>query len=365
MKKRLLATIPVLLVVFLCSFNVSASTLSIEERYNTSQTFLDGDLVVNTYANVERPRYLSSDYDWDSHRTYYGTSSQQYPANPYNWTASDWSTVYDVPIRVTITISNRLDYIVYGDIGYITMLPNITYNNSPLCYYVETVGTDLVLADVLSTGALRFRYSSSDNTYYGRFCVAGNGALNVQFVIHNLYRASTSYLNGTANATTGTAFNTNGNYIDISSITLTQPSDWNVTNVDAYANHLINEWKMIDFLRQIRDKFSTLLNAYTSNVSDAQTVTNDSNTNHNNIDSQYTTEMGYYTMANTDITNTGLSNFNLSADPVAGLGIVKNQFTYVWNKLSTYNIVYTFSLMLGIALMIIRHIKPIRRKQND
>ena len=195
--------------------------------------------------------------------------------------------------------------------------------------------------------------------------VPGNGAINVTFIVHFLYSDYYNYQNGTAISNGGTLYGSSTNYIDITSVDMVQPTTWVLTNVDVNGNHLVNEWKIIEWLKILTNKFSDQRQAYIDTSPQSQSVTSESSSLQTQSDNVHSQESSYYTQTNTALSNTGLSNFSFSPNIIGGLGKVNDQFTYVWNKLGDYKDVYLFSMIFGISLMIIRHVRPIRRKKEE
>ena len=337
MKRRLLATIPVLLVVFLFSTNVFASqTVTGYSKYYTSYN-TDYNLIVwfTSQGNNIDPQYQNP------HESYLNRLNVQLVNKSSDYLIFNGNRF---SFRLDTSISNYFTYHNYYTF-------DVTYQTDNVCKLQYTPYSD---------GTFGINFDDSDNI----IVLAPNETKTyIVYIQQNISAGSGGTIEFPNNVTYAQGMMT---YLSSAVLNVNIVPDnptHNTVNNFIQNNSFPNS--IIAYLDGIATRLSEFFGSYNSNISDAQNVITDSNSNHNDIDSQYMTELGYYTMANTNITNTGLSNFNLSADPVAGLGIVKNQFTYVWNKLSTYNIVYTFSLMFGIALMIIRHIKPIRRKKDD
>lgn len=106
-------------------------------------------------------------------------------------------------------------------------------------------------------------------------------------------------------------------------------------------------------------------NGYEETSPHSADLQNDSDGLTTQSDNVHTQETGYYTQTNTALNNTGLSNYSFSADEIGGINLVKGHFMRIWNILDDYKNVYIFSMTLSLALMIIRHIRPIKRKKED
>ena len=85
-------------------------------------------------------------------------------------------------------------------------------------------------------------------------------------------------------------------------------------------------------------------------------------------DTIHSQEAIWYSQNQSAIEATGLSNYNFSNNINSGILEVAGDFMRLWNKLGTWTNVYTFSLTLSLALMIIRHVPSSvnrRRKQKE
>lgn len=83
----------------------------------------------------------------------------------------------------------------------------------------------------------------------------------------------------------------------------------------------------------------------------------------------HTQEQAYYTANRSAIEATGLQNYQFSQDQSNGIGAVSNDFTALWNAMGSWTGVYIFSLTIGLAMMILRHVPGMvrshRSKQSD
>lgn len=338
MKKRLLATIPVLLVVFLCSTNVFASSQLITgyskyvTQYNT-----DYNLIVwfTSQGNDIDPEYQNP------HESYLNRINVQLVNKTNDYLIFNG-------VRFAIKLDTAIpDYFTYHN--YYTF--DVTYQSDNLCklqYTAYNDGTFVVnFDDTESVIVLSPNETRTYIVYLQQNISAGAGG-TIQFPNSRTYaQGMMTYLSEATlsmnNAPNNPTHNTVNNFI----------------NNNSFPN------SVIAYLDGIATRMFQFFDSYNSNASGSTAVTNESNSLETQSDAIHTQETGYYTQTNTALANTGLSNYQFSSDVVGGMGKVKDQFTYVWNKLGNYNVVFIFSLTLSIALMIIRHVRPIRRKQEE
>lgn len=341
MKKRLLATIPVLLVVFLCASNVYANDnacgYDIEEytgyssdgyvayQVKVSSLWLDSDAM---YSNTSGNYYSYDNHVYINIILSNTTNKDIYCNNLYTYylyldshmnLGTQGGTTYYSPYKIT----------------------DVKPINDDNCFLINTIGT---LNDSYSLAFM----VSPNYIANGRLCIPAGKTVSSQFILT---------IDG-FNATGVTVGGTDQYYVPTVNSMNLGTSKWTQTD-----NLMIGApWYSLPKIYQsIQDFF----NAYNQNSSKSQDVTNNSNSLTNQSDAIHNQENGYYTQTNTALSNTGLSNFQFSSNVIGGMGKVKDQFTYVWNKLGNYNVVFTFSLTLSVALMIIRHVRPIRRKQEE
>lgn len=366
--KKAISIMSVVLVVFLCSsFPVFATTLSGEENYSAGTNWLDDKIRVQTNALVNRPYLVNYDYDFISERAYYGTTNQPYPANPYNWNSSAQTFFYDVPVTITITVLNRGDALAYSpNTAMYSFTPNISYVETPYCWYVECDDPDVSLYGITPSGQFRFSIKNDHYSYLGTLAIQRSGTWTFQFTIHFLYYYDLGALNGTTYPQIlGTSFDQYKNYISIDSITIVSPTQWAWSNVDAYADQNITLWQIKQNILNILDKLNNRDNAYNSVTSDSAAVESGSNAIETQSNTNHQTELSYFNQTNQALSSTGIDTYTFNSEQIGGIGSVSNDFTNVWNSLGSWTSVYIFSLTLSLGLAIIRHVRPIQRSKEE
>lgn len=366
--KKTIAIVSVLVVVFLCSsFPVFADTLSGEENYSAGTNWLDNLIRVQTNALVNRPYLVNYDYDFISERAYYGTTNQPYPANPYNWNSSAQTFFYDVPVTITVTVLNRGDALAYspGTAMY-SFTPNISFVESPYCWYVECTDPDVSLYGITPSGQFRFSVKNDHYSYLGNLAIQRSGTWTFQFTIHFLYYYDLGSLNGTTYPQIlGTSFDQYKNYISINSITIVSPTEWVWSNVDAYADQNITLWQIKERVSSIYNHLFNRDTSYSDVSSESSSLDSSSSAATTQSDTNHQTELSYFNQTNTALNNTGISNYSFNNEQIGGIGSVSNDFTSVWNSLGSWTSVYIFSLTLSLGLAIIRHVRPIQRSKQE
>ena len=334
MKKRLLATIPVLLVVFLCS---SFSVFANQVNGSANTYFKTYELYNGNHGTVKSHVWLTSmGYEEDSYESPSGIVNGDF--------------TYVVKVRVAIENNCDTDIRFPNTVFRVDIAP---YNQYPANGYFRMIDYQfdygsIYPAYVNANNIGRFNFVQTSNSNHSSLISVPQGqTVDCYFTIYYKYNSYAA-----VTAVNPPAFND-------TSVSFSFPStpvafEFGTFASDNYA-----------YIRLLYLKFLEFLDSYNSNVPQSTNVTNESSALETTSDNVHTQESSYYTQTNTALGNTGLSNFSFSPNVIGGLGKAKDQFTYVWNKLGDYKDVYLFSMTLAIALMIIRHVRPIRRKKEE
>lgn len=343
MKKRLLATIPVLLVVFLCSFNVFANDHADSYEIET----------INALTTDGKVRYqINTSVLHETRETAMSASSGTYIS-------------YNTEVLMTIILTNQssTEDVYCNNLWGFTISVDSKNNlgtSGGVTYYSPYKITDIaplsddnfIVCNLVGEDASPYTFNMFPNPIFtsplanSRVVVPAGSSIVAQFTYKVSGYSGTGVPAGTDQFYVPTVISTNLN-----------TSSWTSGSYPIKAPYYS--------LYSINLKMDDLIQGYSQNVTQSQTVTNESSSLETTSDNVHTQESSYYTQTNTALSNTGLSNFSFSPNVIGGLGKAKDQFTYVWNKLGDYKDVYLFSMTLAIALMIIRHVRPIRRKKEE
>ena len=369
MKKRLLATIPVLLVVFLCSTPVFASTTS--SKYTGYINFLPtqsqgGNL--GEYFNwyVTRPYFEDYNFNYDQDRVYYYYSNSSTYPTQVNYSSSGVGEIYNVDLVISANFQNADTYLWEGNSSAINVSFSFNADKTIDSYWIECLSDDYEIVSV-GNGYIQFKCNDNYCGYNGHFALPRGANTTLSFVVHFVYRRFQGVGNVAGyNTTGGIEFDYDGSYISNVQMSVLAPSSWIAHNdIIAHYNDIVNFGNIEAAMQAINNTLQQQQSGYNNNIQNSNNVTNESSSLQTQSDTVHTQESSYYTQTNTALSNTGLSNFSFSTNVIGGLGKVKDHFTYVWNKLGDYKDVYLFSMTLAIALMIIRHVRPIRRKKEE
>ena len=365
MFKKTITIMSVLVIVFLCSSGVYANTLDAPERYTNQAQYLDNTVNNEITAYITKPYLREYDYDFVVGRTYYGTSNNPYPANPYNWNSSAKMQFYTVDCNITVTgLNTNSDGLVYANTATWSILPDFNFDETPECWYVEVLTDEVELYNIVS-GQFRFRPVNQNFAYKGRLALPSDSNWSFTFVIHFLYTYSVGAQNGTTYPQIYGTSMSQLDYVDINSITFSNPTGWTKTNISSSANEIVNWWRIDQWLGIISGKMADEQSAYNNN----STASSDLNTSSSSAETQsntnHQTELSYYNQTNTALNNSGISNYSFNNEQVSGIGRISSDFNLVYNSLGSWTSVYIFSLTLSLGLMIIRHIRPIQRKREE
>lgn len=105
----------------------------------------------------------------------------------------------------------------------------------------------------------------------------------------------------------------------------------------------------------IKENTQAILDAYTSNVQNAQVVTDGTDDNNSDLNTIHNQEQQWYSQNQSAIESTGLSNFNFSDTQVSGLNGVFSLFQRLWTSLGDFTFIYVFTLMISFATFVLRH----------
>lgn len=125
---------------------------------------------------------------------------------------------------------------------------------------------------------------------------------------------------------------------------------------------------VVDIKSKLNDIYTdvhSIQQAMTSNSSTNASASQDSQSLKTQSDSVHQQEQQFFNQNSQAIAATGLSNYSFGVNG-NGVTAVSKDFTDIFNSLGDWNSVYIFSLTLGLALTIIRHVPSAvsRRRRN-
>lgn len=143
-----------------------------------------------------------------------------------------------------------------------------------------------------------------------------------------------------------------GDSINIPDFTVTDFYDNDLimqTNDDLY--YPLSSWEAV------RDIYNVLIDPENGTAKTEAEVVADT------IDNIHAQEQQYFSDNSSAISQSGLGNYQFDNNAISAFGIIRSQFTDVWNALGKYTLVYTFTLIISLATFIIRHEPTTKVKQ--
>lgn len=117
-------------------------------------------------------------------------------------------------------------------------------------------------------------------------------------------------------------------------------------------------------LSSINSNVQSILDQYTANSQNAQNLTSATQSTDQTISNIATNEDTWFTQNDQALQATGITNFNYTPTVMSGMSVISDQFTRLWLAIGDWNFVYTFSMMIGLVMLILRH-NPQRKKSSS
>lgn len=152
-------------------------------------------------------------------------------------------------------------------------------------------------------------------------------------------------------------------YASILSNTSWSSSVWNFTDLPTFTGFTVEEYanQKEGFWPYLIRALQKIVNGNTSpyedqNVQDqGQTVSDIAQENESNLGDMHQAETGFYESADDALSDVGFESFEYDASTTGGLNWFNARFTDIWNNLGSFSVVPVFSMLLSLAVMILRH----------
>lgn len=117
-----------------------------------------------------------------------------------------------------------------------------------------------------------------------------------------------------------------------------------------------------------RDEFTILRDIYiayqgNSNVSDQ--VSTSATSTSSQLSGIHAQEEALYSQNEQALSNSGISNFHFDSSTSSAINLPRNLFERLWLSLGPYTVVYTFSMLLTLGLVIIRYTNGRKKGHSD
>lgn len=265
-----------------------------------------------------------------------------------------FTQLYDV----NVYISNSTSYNLQLDVTSLRFRPyfendNGTYIDSThTSTYIDNIEGDLFSGTYFTgtTGLFYLRWAY-DNSNDSGLIIPANTSYSGSF---NIVRDGYSYLASETSLLTY-VYNTYSasctSIANLSTISVTDLGD-DVTIYNSDYNS-----------QAIKENTQAILDAYTNNSENAQAVTDGTSTNEETLAAIGTNEDTWFSQNDSALTATGISDFEYTPTVMSGMSVISDQFNQLWTAIGDWNFVYTFSMMLGLVVLILRH-NPQRKKSG-
>lgn len=339
---------------------------AIDQYFNTQHVDNNNILTVLGTIKVDSSAAVTSLSNIISILTYSGN----YPSTPSAATGLTTASFTDTSGNITVTARRRvlspyIDYdfeldstadfpVVRGTVVYPVVLV-MSYQNTGTTPY--RIGINFNISSLLpSSSGIYYPHILDKNEQWFSLVEVNNTntifegqrvSSNVYSYIPVGYFRSYYYIEYRVPSGTSITFNT----FDSSSFNFTV---YGASGSDVYVPY--DEYQI---LRDLYSSYASSAPGASSNGSASDSLTQQSD----NVHSQ---EQQFFNQNSQALQNVGLSNYRFDQNQTGGIGAVSNDFTAVFNALGGFNSVFIFSMTLSLALMILRHVRPVKRdKRSD
>lgn len=117
-----------------------------------------------------------------------------------------------------------------------------------------------------------------------------------------------------------------------------------------------------------RDEFTILRDiyiAYQGNSDVSDQVSSSANSTSSQLSGIHAQEEALYSQNEQALSNSGISNFQFDSSTSSAINLPRNLFERLWLSLGPYTVVYTFSMLLTLGLVIIRYTNGRKKGHSD
>lgn len=152
-------------------------------------------------------------------------------------------------------------------------------------------------------------------------------------------------------------------YATILSSTSWSSSVWNFTDNPTFTGYTVEEYASAKegfwpyLLRALQKLVNGNQTPYQDSdvVGQGQTVTDNSIAAEQDLGDLHQSETGFYETADDALADVDFESFEYDASTTGGLNWFNDRFTDIWNNLGSFAVVPVFSMLLSLAVMILRH----------
>lgn len=147
------------------------------------------------------------------------------------------------------------------------------------------------------------------------------------------------------------------------SATTFNSSVWGITQVPTFSGYTIEEYANLHegwwsyLVRALQKIVNGNQTPYQDSdvVDQGQTVTDNSIAAEQDLGDLHQSETGFYESADDALADVDFDSFEYDASTTGGLNWFNDRFTDIWNNLGSFAVVPVFSMLLSLAVMILRH----------